>query len=247
MSDWNLSYHSVIFFRWRHIPRLLCQFYLPSCSDNSCQVCGSPHIWAGMRSYYWLCLIRSTQQAGLVLRGFSVGIFMLTWQLHWPSHCIDGPARQPSCCDLGGPVTVTLDSSGLPRFHAADWLHSFCICYQYMDGTEKDYLIAALADFLCFCCYCHLYWNLKVFLRYKLPDQSCSPGGANSTKTGDSRRALTHIFSYCKKTSQFKMTLKDDTVYITQLEQQNPNYLPYPWTQPTYHLKQHPDPIGRFP
>jgi len=26
----------------------------------------------------------------------------------------------------------------------------------------------------------------------------------------------------------------------------NPNYLPHPWTQPTYHHKWHPDPISRF-
>jgi len=27
----------------------------------------------------------------------------------------------------------------------------------------------------------------------------------------------------------------------------NPNYLPHPPTQPTHHLKRHPDPISRFP
>jgi len=26
----------------------------------------------------------------------------------------------------------------------------------------------------------------------------------------------------------------------------NPIYLPHPWTQPTYHPKQHPDPVRRF-
>jgi len=41
-----------------------------------------------------------------------------------------------------------------------------------------------------------LFWNLKVFLMYKLHIiQSYSPGGADSTRTGESRWALPHISS----------------------------------------------------
>jgi len=45
--------------------------------------------------------------------------------------------------------------------------------------VQKDFEIATLADFfvvveygLDIRCYRRLYWNLKVFLRYKLPDHS---------------------------------------------------------------------------
>jgi len=76
-----------------------------------------------------------------------------------------------------------------------DFIHSVSAIGMWM--VQKEFEIAILAEFLCCSiCYCVLYWNLKVFLRYKLPDHSiilhpC----ANSTTTGESRWVLSHISS----------------------------------------------------
>jgi len=124
-----------------------------------------------------------------------------------------------SCCTRflehwTGPVTaavvhlVTVHRQRYPSCHAADWLHSLCVCYRYVDSTKSlKYLYFGRLFYVVF----EFDWTdvATVFSTgiWKSSGgtscpiiQSYSPGGANNTRTGESRWDLPRIsslVSYC--------------------------------------------------
>jgi len=167
-SDWKLSDHSVIFARWRHIPKLLCQLQWPLLpGPRFSRPIGRESI--SMRPYYWLQLISSAQQVGLVLVRFLAGISTPTWQPHWPSRCSGGLDRlRYSGLAVGLP---RLPGCILTSFILRLLWHASCVVV----------VVVVVEIGLVSRCYRLLYWDLKVFLRYKLLDKSYLPGGARPT------------------------------------------------------------------